>query len=123
MSMVNQSPQPQLVQALTPTPVPGARWVPRIGDETLALLDQLCLPPASRTQLVEEAASVLGRCQPPSETAGHTTGLVVGYVQSGKTMSFTTVAALARDNGYRLIVVISGTTKPLFGQSADRLER
>lgn len=32
------------------------------------------------------------------------TGLVVGYVQSGKTLSFTTVIGLARDNGFPLII-------------------
>ena len=43
--------------------------------------------------------------------------------QSGKTTSFTTVAALARDNGYRLIIVITGITNNLFKQSNDRLEK
>jgi hypothetical protein len=94
-----------------------------VGDETTALLDHLSLPDASRAQLLEEAASVLSRCIPPNDPSGQTTGLVVGHIQSGKTMSFTTVAALARDNGYRMIIVISGTTKNLFTQSADRLER
>ncbi len=36
-------------------------------------------------------------------------------------MSFTTVAALARDNGYRLVIVITGTTVPLLNQSVERL--
>jgi hypothetical protein len=38
-------------------------------------------------------------------------------------MSYTTVAALARDNGYRLIIVITGITTNLFDQSNQRLER
>jgi hypothetical protein len=48
---------------------------------------------------------------------------VVGYVQSGKTLSFTTVAALARDNLYPIVIVIAGTTIPLFNQSTTRLQR
>src|SRR5690242_13944104 len=31
-------------------------------------------------------------------------GLATGYVQSGKTLSFTTVCALARDNGIPLVI-------------------
>jgi hypothetical protein len=46
---------------------------------------------------------------------------VVGYVQSGKTLSFTTVAALANDNGYGLVIVIAGTTNELAEQSRKRL--
>jgi len=93
------------------------------GDETVGLLDHLRLQEPSRSQMQDEAAAVLGCCIPPTTLQGQTTGLIVGYVQSGKTMSFTTVAALARDNGYRLVIVISGTTNNLFRQSADRLQR
>ncbi len=38
-------------------------------------------------------------------------------------MSFTTVAAMAVDNGYLIVIVITGTSNPLYGQSANRLER
>jgi hypothetical protein len=51
------------------------------------------------------------------------TGLVIGYVQSGKTMSFTTVAALARDNAYAVVVLIAGTSLPLLRQSTNRLQK
>ena len=47
--------------------------------------------------------------------------MVVGYVQSGKTLSFTTVAALAHDNHYRMVIVIAGTSITLLEQSRDRL--
>ena len=47
---------------------------------------------------------------------------MIGYVQSGKTMSFTTVAALARDNGFQIVIVIAGISKPLFAQSTERLQ-
>ena len=93
------------------------------GGETRQLLSHLNLPPENTAVLRDEAVKILSRCVPPTELSGTDTGLVIGYVQSGKTMSFTTVAALARDNGYRLIIVISGLTVNLFKQSSERLQQ
>ena len=69
-----------------------------------------------------EAISVLSNCVPPEVPSGQETGLVIGYVQSGKTLSFTTVAALAQDNDYPLVIVITGTSVNLTAQSTKRLE-
>ena len=44
-------------------------------------------------------------------------GLVIGYVQSGKTTSFMSVASKAADAGYRLIIVLSGVTNNLRTQT------
>ena len=101
--------------------VPGARWQPVIGMETRELADGF--PPEGRERILREAYSVFARCRPPNGPSGRETGLVVGYVQSGKTMSFTTVAALARDNGYRIVIVITGTTIQLLSQSVQRLRQ
>jgi hypothetical protein len=49
-------------------------------------------------------------------------GLVVGYVQSGKTANFTGVIAKAVDIGYRLIIVLTGTTDLLRSQTQRRLD-
>ncbi|MCM4084232.1 Z1 domain-containing protein [Paractinoplanes hotanensis] len=49
-------------------------------------------------------------------------GLVVGYVQSGKTANFTGVIAKAVDAGYRLVVVLTGTTNMLRAQTQRRLD-
>lgn len=95
-------------------------WTPIVGAETLLLLEKL--PAESRNSVRDEALSVLSRCVPPSTTEGRETVLVVGYVQSGKTMSFTTVSTLARDNGYQLIIVITGTSVNLFNQSTGRIQ-
>ncbi|MDQ7839239.1 MAG: Z1 domain-containing protein [Thermodesulfobacteriota bacterium] len=95
---------------------PG-RWSPRLGSEANALE----LPSDSRDTILREAARILGRCVPPYESEGNLTGLIVGYVQSGKTMSFTTVAAMARDNGYQMVIVVAGTSIQLLEQSRDRL--
>src|SRR5947209_8365852 len=92
-------------------------WDPQPGPET----NLLTLPAEARAQIVEEARRILRRCVDPCGPPQSQTGLAMGYVQSGKTTSFTTVTALARDNGYRLVIVIAGTTEPLFFQNRDRL--
>lgn len=48
--------------------------------------------------------------------------LAVGYVQSGKTMSFTGLTALALDNNYRMIVYLAGTKNNLLEQTSNRLK-
>ena len=50
-------------------------------------------------------------------------GLVVGYVQSGKTANYTAVAARAADAGYRIVIVLSGIHGSLRSQTQNRLER
>lgn len=50
-------------------------------------------------------------------------GLVVGYVQSGKTANYTAVAARAVDAGYRLVIILSGIHDALRNQTQRRLER
>lgn len=48
-------------------------------------------------------------------------GLVLGYVQSGKTTNFTAVIAKAADAGYRIFIVLSGIHKALRQQTENRL--
>jgi hypothetical protein len=113
---------PEIIEVTASPDLAGLRWQPVEGPETLALVEHLGLSQDSSDQLVREAIRVLGQCMPPTGPDARNTGLVIGYVQSGKTMSFTTVSALARDNGYKLIIVCTGVTVPLFKQSKDRLE-
>src|SRR5205814_1833111 len=95
-------PPQELVEIVSQPQASGARWQPAVGEETLELLESLGIPPTSRAHVRNEAVQVLSRCVPPTADSGAETGLIVGYVQSGKTMSFTTVAALARDNAYQM---------------------
>src|SRR5262245_34522601 len=95
-------------------------WQPILGNEILGLLEQV--PEESRGTVRDEAVSILRQCVSPHGPPATRTGLVIGYVQSGKTLSFTAVSALAQDNGYQLIVVITGTSVNLFRQSSDRLK-
>ncbi len=101
----------------------GINWAPKSGEETRDFLGQSGMPEEAKNKLLEDAISILSRGVPPQEKNGFETGLVVGYVQSGKTMSFETVAALARDNGFHIVIVIAGTSNPLLAQSSNRLRK
>lgn len=50
-------------------------------------------------------------------------GLVVGYVQSGKTTTINLTTAKAIDAGYRLIIILSGTTNLLRNQTQRRVDK
>jgi hypothetical protein len=58
----------------------------------------------------------------PKEQVSRSTGLALGYVQSGKTTSITALAAAAADDGYKVIVALLGTTNLLLEQNRIRLE-
>ncbi|MBQ5610286.1 MAG: hypothetical protein IIU83_01670 [Fibrobacteraceae bacterium] len=74
--------------------------------------------------LREETCDILSHCNPHNATdSTETTHLVVGYVQSGKTMSFTALTALASDNGYRVVIFLAGTKNNLLDQTSKRLEK
>src|SRR5205814_2706388 len=60
---------------------------------------------------------------PESPAAYASRGLVMGYVQSGKTANFTGVVARAADTGYRLIIVLAGTWNILRNQTQRRLDK
>lgn len=109
------------IELIPPSAPSGALWRPRVGPETIDLLESLKIPQDGRRRVQDEAVRVLSKCVPPAAPAGSEVGLVIGYVQSGKTLSFTTVAALARDNGYQMVIVITGISVPLLSQSTDRL--
>lgn len=104
---------------------PGARWQPEVGEEARDLVARKLGHESQETQnqLLESAASILSKSASPHDVEGRETGLVVGYVQSGKTLSFSTVMALARDNGFQLVIVVAGISKPLLNQSTQRLRR
>ena len=103
-------------------PAGGAAWAPAAGPETIDFLDSV-VPEGSRHNVCDAAIAILGKGVPPTAATGQETGLVVGYVQSGKTMSFETVATLARDNGFQIVIVVAGTSNPLLEQSTGRLRR
>lgn len=98
----------------------NGNWMPTVGQETMDFLARSA-PEESREALEADAVSILSKGVSPEEQRGTQTGLVVGYVQSGKTMSFETVTALARDNSFQIVIVIAGVTTNLLNQSTERL--
>lgn len=96
---------------------PGQAWsavrpvlVERIGEPATARLD-------------DATEKVVGSLADPGRRLDTVQGLVIGFVQSGKTSSYTSVAAKAADAGYRLIIVLAGLHNALRQQTQVRLER
>ena len=96
----------------------------QIGERTTDLLDRINIPEDELETLKNETISVLSNCtNPNTDIPQTTTNLVVGYVQSGKTMSFTLLSALASDNGFRIIIYFAGTKNNLLNQTTKRLRK
>jgi hypothetical protein len=68
---------------------------------------------------------IISRLGNPEDTrqAFRSRGLVMGYVQSGKTANFTGVIAKAVDAGYRLVIVLAGTWNMLRNQTQRRIDK
>jgi hypothetical protein len=67
------------------------------------------------------STKVLANLANPTEKEVRTRGLVLGHVQSGKTTNFTAVISKAADAGYRMFIVLSGTSNALRRQTQIRL--
>ena len=91
-----------------------------IGERTQTFISGLKnkLNEEETNTLVEESAKILSKCIYSEKGV---TGLAFGYVQSGKTMSFTALTTLAADNGIDVIVFLAGTKNNLLDQTKDRL--
>lgn len=75
------------------------------------------------SRLDAATSAVIGRLADPTWSDRYQSkGLVVGYVQSGKTANFTGVVAKAIDAGYRLIIILTGTVEILRRQTQRRLD-
>ncbi|MEV6307608.1 Z1 domain-containing protein [Streptomyces sp. NPDC051840] len=78
---------------------------------------------AAVASLDEASHAVVERLSDPTRPEAYgARGLVVGYVQSGKTANFTGVTAKAIDAGYRLVIVLGGTLNLLRDQTQRRLD-
>ena len=73
-------------------------WAPTLGIEFNRYVGRL--PEPQQARLTEETRKILSACVDPAQSVSQprrNAGLVLGYVQSGKTSSFTAAAALAHD--------------------------
>ena len=105
----------------------NAKWNPFVGTEVHKLIEFKGFTDSSNqidetgNQIIDETHKILEMCGNPDESNVVETGLVLGYVQSGKTLSFTTLTAMARDNNYQIVIIIAGTSTPLSEQSYKRM--
>lgn len=94
------------------------------GERARDLLSRLTkLDSEEKDILISETSTILSQCINPANTIGSTTGIAIGYVQSGKTMSFTALTALAIDNGFRIIIYFAGIKNNLLEQTTKRLKK
>ena len=77
--------------------------------------------PDAIEMLDQSSSKIVSFLEPPNGQTINTRGLVVGYVQSGKTANYSAVIAKAADAGYRLFIVLSGLTDLLRNQTQRRL--
>lgn len=71
----------------------------------------------------EHSTQIVGRLAAPFVEGDRRRGLVIGYVQSGKTANYASVIAKAVDAEYRMIIVLAGIHSNLRAQTQTRLER
>ena len=75
-------------------------------------------------QLEASVNDVVSRLSDPTQPKIYAVkGLVMGYVQSGKTSHFSGLIAKASDAGYRLIIVLAGTLDILRRQTQRRIDK
>lgn len=95
----------------------------KTGGEFREFVDRQRLDQVSTEKLERITKKILERTELLGEPSNSNCQLVVGEVQSGKTMSFTGLIALAHENGFPLVVVLAGTKDQLLLQTSDRLKK
>ncbi|SMY11415.1 Z1 domain-containing protein [Brevibacterium jeotgali] len=71
----------------------------------------------------ESSDAIVAHLAEPNVSDDLRKGLVIGNVQSGKTANYAAVIAKALDEGYKLVIVMSGVHSNLRRQTQRRLER
>lgn len=93
------------------------KFWPRVRTSLDAML------PSSAVESIDESSNyVLSIMDPPGLSSIDTRGLVVGYVQSGKTTNFISLISKGADVGYRVFIVLSGITENLRSQTQQRVD-
>jgi len=81
------------------------------------------IPEKQTIKIKEKAIEILNKCpNPKSNKKKQEVGLVMGDVQSGKTLSFTSLAVSALENGYEIVILLAGTKQNLWDQNHNRIK-
>ncbi len=104
-------------------------WEPKINgffiDDFRKKLKEKNFPNEDINKVVENAKDALSKTINPNNPENNNetfkTNLVLGYIQSGKTTSMEAVACMARDNGFKLMIVLSGHVSNLTEQTQERV--
>ena len=105
----------------------NAKWKPFVGTEVDKLIKYKGFTDSqdkinnAGEKIIDETHQILEMCGNPNDKSIVETGLVLGYVQSGKTLSFTSLTAMARDNNFQIVIIIAGTSTSLSEQSYKRM--
>jgi len=112
----------EITAVIEPQTMPEGAWSPHVGNELVSLLDKKCRgDDAMRARVQTSTLRILSNCANPDGPEAQGTGLIVGYVQSGKTLSYTALIAAAHDNDIPIVVVIAGMGVNLTEQTSKRL--
>jgi hypothetical protein len=101
-------------------------WEPKIGQgiqSFISGIDFLKGDTNRQSEVIGQARRILSRCANPKSEVDRKCALVLGQVQSGKTLSFTSLIALSRDNEIPLTILLGGTKRPLMQQNFQRLQK
>jgi hypothetical protein len=98
--------------------------------EVLNVLTQEIKTPKSLPSIVDKAVQIIessvDSTMPPPEfeaTEHENDGLLYGLIQSGKTSIITVAAAMAADNGFQCIVILTSDIDVLYDQTLERVRR
>ena len=103
-------------------------WYPGPRDDDLhwprlkKLLESEGWDEDSIREVDSASTKVVAHCADPFDAEFDRKGMVLGYVQSGKTTNFTAVIAKAADAGYSFFIVLSGVHNALRLQTQGRLD-
>jgi hypothetical protein len=105
-------------------------WDPSTGyywrRQRTYLIDQVGRSETEIESLDDSTDKILSHLEDPrpeGPASFRVQGLVMGYVQSGKTANFSALIAKAADLGYKLFIVLSGIHNTLRQQTQRRLDR
>src|SRR5579883_175855 len=107
-------------------PNSSARTIIRDGlhtEEALSALSKEIEAPESLHSISERAAKILNHAvDPVAGPVDPSYGLLYGLIQSGKTSVITVTAAMAADNGFKCIIILTSDLNPLYSQTLHRIK-